>query len=109
MQAKQLTGDLSVSPEITAADIPAIKAAGFKSIICNRPDGETAGQPPFSALEASATAAGLAIRHQPIVPGQISDADVAAFNTLVQDLPKPIFAFCRTGMRSSTLWSRVAK
>lgn len=81
MQAKQLTGDLSVTPEITVADIPAIKAAGFKSIICHRPDGEAAGQPLFSAIEASAKAAGLAARHQPIVPGQITEADVAAFGT----------------------------
>ncbi len=109
MQAKQLSPDLSVSPEITAADIPAIKAAGFKSIICNRPDGEAAGQPPFSAIEASAKAAGLAIRHQPVVPGRISESDVAAFSTLIQELPKPIFAFCRSGSRSSTLWSRAAK
>jgi len=109
MRAKSLTSELSVSPEITAADIPVIKAAGFKSIICNRPDGEAPGQPPFSDIEASAKAAGLAIRHQPIVAGQITAADVATFSGLLNELPKPIFAFCRTGMRSSTLWSRVAK
>lgn len=109
MQAKQLSPDLSVSPEITLADIAIIKAAGFKSIICHRPDGEAAGQPPFSAIEASAKWAGLEIRHQPIVPGKITLADVAEFSTLMQELPKPIFAFCRTGTRSATLWSKAAK
>lgn len=56
MHFNKLSDDLSVSPQIVPAKMAAIKAAGYKSIICNRPDGE---QPTFSQIEAAAKAAGL--------------------------------------------------
>ena len=45
MELKKITDAISVSPQIAPADIQAIKAAGFRAIICNRPDGEGADQP----------------------------------------------------------------
>ena len=54
MDIRTLTGELSVSPQIAAADIEAARRAGFKSIICNRPDGEAADQPNFEDLERAA-------------------------------------------------------
>ena len=54
MELKRLTDTLSVSPQITVSDLPAIRAAGFRVIICNRPDGEGADQPTFAEIEAAA-------------------------------------------------------
>ena len=45
MQLNKVTDALSVSPQITAEDVAAIRDAGFRAIICNRPDGEGADQP----------------------------------------------------------------
>ena len=39
-----LSDTLSVAGQISPADLPAIARAGFKSLICNRPDGESPGQ-----------------------------------------------------------------
>lgn len=40
MDIKQLSTNYAVSPQIDAADVVAIARAGFKTIICNRPDME---------------------------------------------------------------------
>lgn len=105
MQIKKITGTLSVSDQVSPGDVADIAGAGFKSIICNRPDGEAPDQPSFAEIEALAAAHRLAIRYQPIVSGKVSDGDADDFGQLMDELPKPVLAFCRTGTRSTTLWS----
>jgi sulfide:quinone oxidoreductase len=105
MEFHKITGELTVSPQIAPEDIAAIKAAGFRSIVCHRPDGEGADQPLFREIEDAARAAGLEARHQPVVSGRMSDEDAVAFGELMQALPKPVFAYCRTGTRSASLWA----
>jgi len=103
MELKKITETITVSPQITATDIPTIKEAGFRAIICNRPDGESADQPAFAEIEAQAKALGLEVRYQPVMA--VSDADAASFAKLLEDLPKPVLAYCRSGTRCATLWS----
>lgn len=105
MQIKSLTPALSVSGQIETIDIVDIAGAGFKAIICNRPDGEDAEQPPFAEIEAAANAAGLATAYLPIVSGKAIDEEALAFGALVDKLPKPALAYCRSGTRSTTLWT----
>jgi len=105
MEFRKLTEGLSVMPQITPQDIPAIAAAGYRAIICNRPDGEGADQPNFEEVETAATAAGLQCRYLPIVSGKVDDADALAFREALVALPGPALAYCRTGTRSATLWS----
>lgn len=105
MEIKKLTAELSVSPQISASDLAAVKAAGFRSVICNRPDAEGADQPLFREIAEAAEAHGLVIRHQPIVSGKLVDTDAVAFDALMKELPKPVLAFCRTGTRSASLWA----
>lgn len=56
MAFRQITDAFSASPQITPGDIAAIRAAGFRAIICNRPDGEGPGQPGFEEIETAAAA-----------------------------------------------------
>jgi sulfide:quinone oxidoreductase len=106
MQPRKLTDGLSITSQITVADVATIKAAGFNSIICNRPDGEAFfGQPSFREIEVAATAAGLSVRYQPIHPGRMGESDAAAFAASLRDMPAPVLAYCRTGARSGALWS----
>ena len=105
MDVKALTPDLSVAPQLTAADMPAVAQAGFRAVICNRPDGEGADQPLFTEIERAATGQGLLIRYLPAESGKVTDAQGAAFGALMAELPKPVLAFCRTGMRSTTMWA----
>ena len=105
MDPKKITDGLSVSPQILASDIAKLKKLGFRSIICNRPDGEGKDQPPFKEIEAKAKSAGLEARYLPIVPGKVEDGDAEAFAAALQELPGPTLAYCRTGTRSAILWS----
>ena len=79
--------------------------AGYRSILCNRPDGEDYGQPAYDAVAAAAEAAGLAVRWVPIVSGQMTQAALDEFRAALDEMPKPILAYCLTGTRCTMLWS----
>ena len=105
MDFRKISPDLTVSPQIAAADVAAIKAEGYRSIICNRPDGEGADQPGFEEIEAAARTAGLETRYIPIQAGLVRDEDAEEFGAALREMPGPVLAYCRTGTRSATLWS----
>jgi sulfide:quinone oxidoreductase len=105
MQIKPLNPDISVSPQVLPEDVAEAAAAGIRSIINNRPDGESPDQPEGAAIAAAAAASGLAYRHIPIVPGRVTEADVAAMAEALAAMPKPVLAFCRSGTRSAQLWA----
>lgn len=105
MDIKQISEQLSVSPQLLPSELPDVAAAGFKSIICNRPDGEADDQPAFADIEAAATANGLAVRYIPVTPELMSPELAATFGQAVSELPGPILAYCRTGNRSAMMWS----
>ncbi len=108
MKAVRLTPNLSVAPQLTEQDLEEAAAAGFKTIINNRPDGEAPDQPRSDELAATAKRLGLDYRHIPVVPGQLSNDQVEAFRAAVAEGQKPSLAFCRTGTRSTTLWALAA-
>ncbi len=105
MEIKTIDKEISVSPQIAPSDLKALAEAGFKAVICNRPDGEGNDQPLFHEIEEAAQAAGLSAHYLPVESGKVDDEDAARFGELFDSLPKPVFAYCRSGTRSVTLWS----
>lgn len=105
MDIRRIDSELSVSAQIGADDIRAIAEAGYRAIVCNRPDGEAADQPLYRELEQRALEQGLQVRYLPAESGKVTDEQGAAFGRLMAELPKPALAFCRTGMRSVTMWA----
>lgn len=105
MEIKNLTTRFSVAEQITAKDVPPIAQAGFRSIICNRPDGEGLDQPNFKEIEQAATLHGLSVHYLPVESGNITDEQGQTFGQLIDEVPKPILAYCRTGLRSASLWA----
>jgi sulfide:quinone oxidoreductase len=105
MHYPQLSSALTVAPQIQPEDLDAIAAAGYKTVINNRPDGESADQPDAAIMQAKAEALGLTYHHQPVVGGSISDADIDHFSQLMAQAAKPVFAYCRTGTRCTVLWA----
>ena len=100
-----LSQTLSVAGQISPDDLPAIAAAGFKSIVCNRPDGESPDQCRWQDLAATARQAGLAMACLPVVSGRVTEEHGREFGALLDRLPAPVLAYCRSGMRSATLWA----
>lgn len=105
MELKTLTPELAVAAQIHASDLQEIANAGFRTIICNRPDGEGNDQPVFAELEASARGLGIVLHYLPAESGKVTDEQGRQFAALMDASPKPVLAFCRTGMRSTTMWA----
>ena len=104
MAITEITPDYSVSPQIALDEVAEIKARGFRSIMCNRPDGESPDQTSAAEMRAEAERLGLAYAFVPVVSGQIGAEDVADFHAALEALPKPVLAYCRSGTRSQNLW-----
>lgn len=105
MDIRPLTEEFAVAPQIDPEDIPGIKQAGYASILCNRPDEEEPGQPDYAAIEAAAAAEGMRIAWVPIVSGMVTQDALSDFATALEEMPKPILAYCRSGTRCTMLWT----
>ena len=93
----------STTGQLRAEDLFTAAAAGFRSIICNRPDDEEAGQPSASEIRQAAAAAGLAFEHLPVANRDIAPDDAQAMRGALDRLPGPVLAYCRTGARSQAM------
>lgn len=105
MKTGKINQEISVADQLLVDDLPLLAAQGFKSIFCHRPDGEGPDQPNFQEINDAAKALGMHTAYLPVTSGKISDEEVAAFATQFQQAPKPVMAYCRSGMRAITLWS----
>ncbi|NYT67654.1 TIGR01244 family sulfur transferase [Pusillimonas noertemannii] len=104
-----LSADFAVAPQLAPGDMQAVAQAGYKSVIINRPDFEGGADQPSSAdVMEAARAAGLQVEYQPVVSGSITQQDVERFGQLLEALPAPVLAYCRSGGRCTTLY-RAAK
>ena len=83
----------------------AIAAHGFTTVINNRPDGEGGPAQPTSAQMAAAAAAGLSYHYLPVISGQITPEQTQQFAALMKAATGPVLAFCRSGARSTNIWS----
>jgi len=100
-----LSPEVSVAPQLGPGDMARVAAAGFRSVIINRPDFEGGADQPASVdVMAAASAAGLRCVYQPVVSGAMTADDVARFAELVNTLPTPVLAYCRTGTRCTVLY-----
>jgi uncharacterized protein (TIGR01244 family) len=97
--------DVCVAPQLTPAAMAEAAAAGFRSVVNNRPDFEHGPDQPTNAeIEAAARAAGLEYRFLPVESAYQSPDEIATFARLLAELPRPLLAFCRSGSRSARLF-----
>ena len=105
MDVKRINDKVSVSPQISPDDIPALKAAGFTTIINNRPDGESPDQPSAAVMQAAAEKAGMAYHYIPLGRDGVSPEMVEDTKAALEGSSGPVLAYCRSGTRSTTLWA----
>lgn len=105
MQRLDLVDGFAVAAQIRPEEIAELAAAGFRTLIGNRPDGEAADQPESAELARVAAEHGLAFVHIPVRSGAIDAAAVTRFAAALAEYPGPVLAFCRSGMRSASLWA----
>jgi uncharacterized protein (TIGR01244 family) len=105
---RQLDEKTLVDGQIGPDDVETLKAMGVTLIVNNRPDGEDANQPTSDEIEAAAKAAGIEYRHVPIARG-LGPSDIEAMREAMHSASEgKLFAFCRSGNRSTLAWA-VAK
>lgn len=104
MRFTELAPGFFVAGQIDTADVSAAAEQGIRKIICNRPDGEAPDQTPSGELAAAAQSAGVGFDYVPLSPGGLSEQLVAAFGVAIGG-DGPVLAYCRSGMRSATLWA----
>ncbi len=105
MEIRQITPDYAVSPQIAPEDIGAIAAAGFTTILCNRPDAEVPPELSAAAMRAAAEAAGLRFVENPVTHQTLNEAMVAAQKAAMEGSAGPVLAYCASGTRSTIVWS----
>lgn len=103
---RPLAEGVCVAPQLTPAAMAEAARLGFKSVVNNRPDFEHGpDQPTNAAIEAAALEAGLAYRFLPVDGMFQTPEQIAAFAQLLQELPRPLLVFCRSGARSTRLYT----
>lgn len=101
---KPVTPAFAVSPQISVEDVALAAAAGFKTIINNRPEGESPDQTPGAAIAAAAAAHGL--QYHALPSGMPPPPNVVErMAEVLAEAPEPVLAYCRSGTRSVTAWA----
>ena len=105
---RHINESIAVSPQIGVEQVAEIAAAGFTTIINNRPDDEDAGQPSGDVIRAAAEAAGLAYAAIPVTHAGFSHPQIDAMTQALTESKGPVLAYCRSGTRSCNLWALAA-
>jgi len=109
MRVFELAPQVYVSGQLFEHDIRLMAKQGVRSIMNNRPDGESMGQPLSADLEKIAVELGMTYLNLPIDPRVINKQEVEAFAKACDELERPLLIFCRSGARSTTVWEMAEK
>ncbi len=102
---KALDDQVTVAPQIRLADVADIAAAGYRVVMCNRPDAEDPGQPDWETIAAACRAQGLATHYVPQAGRDTTAYAVTRFAEVLSGAEGRVFAYCRSGTRCEILWT----
>lgn len=105
MEIRHVTPQYAVSAQIEPGDCAGLAEAGFKTIICNRPDAEAPPHLQSDQIKAAAEAAGLSFVDNPVHGMSLTPESIALQADVVLKAPGPVFAYCRSGTRSVIIWA----
>ncbi|MFA6218923.1 MAG: TIGR01244 family sulfur transferase [Erythrobacter sp.] len=105
---RKLSDRFFASPQVSARDIAEAAAMGVTLVINNRPDGEAPDQPEGAEIAAAARAAGMDYIAIPVTGAGFSEPQVDALSKALAATSGPVLGFCRSGTRSTLLWSLAA-
>lgn len=105
MAGRALSKTYSVSPQITPEDVEAIKAAGFRTVICNRPDEENPEYLQVDAVRAAVEAAGMHFHVLPFNQMTLTLDLVTQQRAIIDASDGPVLAYCASGNRCSVVWA----
>ncbi|WP_337270234.1 bifunctional sulfur transferase/dioxygenase Blh [Oryzifoliimicrobium ureilyticus] len=104
MSVSKISDKLSISPQPSVDDVRRLREKGYATLINNRPDAEEATQPGTVVESREAEHCGLTYVYVPVTLGTITEADVRAFQKALDASDGPVFAHCKSGTRSLSLF-----
>ncbi|TCR76682.1 bifunctional sulfur transferase/dioxygenase Blh [Rhizobium sp. BK376] len=104
MHITAISEKLSVSSQPSMEDIRSLRGKGFTTLINNRPNDEDPAQPGTLAEQREAKHCDLSYAFIPVTTSTITEADVRAFQRAVNGSEGLVFAHCKTGTRSVSLY-----
>jgi sulfide:quinone oxidoreductase len=102
-----LAPGVSAAGKLDRDDIEALAAAGVRTIVNNRPDGEDPGQLPADEARRLAESRGISYHHIPVTAATLTTDDVDAMAAVLAEAERPLVLHCRSGTRSTLLWALV--
>lgn len=100
-----LTDGISVTGQITVADLARFQAQGFRRIIDLRPDGEAPEQPAAAEVDAAAKRLGMSFSYVPVPHGDMPDAVADQLTAALSAGEGPVLLYCRSGRRAARAWA----
>lgn len=104
MDIKPISPAFSTTGQLQAEDLAEVAARGFRTVVCNRPDGEAPGQPSSLLMAAEAARIGLNFEYIPVEPGKFETSDARRLDRVLRETKGPVLGYCRTGARAEKLW-----
>lgn len=102
---RKLSETMLASPQIGPDDVAEAAKQGVKLIINNRPDGESPNEPQGPEIELAAKQNGISYLAIPITHAGFSLPQVDAMANAITAAEGKVLAYCRSGTRSTLLWS----
>ena len=102
---RKVTDRFYASPQIEVADLAEAEQLGVRLVINNRPEDESEDQTPGPVIEQAARAAGMDYVAIPVTHAGFSETQVTAMVEALARTDGPVLAYCRSGTRSTLLWS----
>jgi uncharacterized protein (TIGR01244 family) len=102
---RQVTDTFWAAPQIGLADVAEARALGCSLVINNRPEGEADDQLPGETIAAAVREAGMDYCAIPVTHAGFSEEQVRAMAEALEGAQGPVLAYCRSGTRSTLLWS----
>lgn len=108
MNIQKIDDNFGVTGQIAPEQMKAVAEAGYKAIVCARPDNEEPGQPSFAEVARAAEQHGLQIVHIP-VSGLLGEGQVIRFHDAMAQMQRPVLGYCRSGARAGSLYRTLAR
>lgn len=100
---RMLNSHMSVAPQLALEDIADLVKAGYKTVICHRPDAElSASEPSHDVIAEHLAEHDISLIYQPIE--NITMPEVERFTHWLRDSEGAVLAYCASGTRSTVIW-----
>lgn len=103
MQTMKINDQVSVGPQPSAEEIQRLGQQGFKAVVNFRTSGEDEQPLSPEAESEKVQSAGMEYLHIPVSMEAMGPELVDQFREKYPDLPKPVFAHCKSGKRAGAM------